>query len=451
MPSFQLEVQQNGAVQSRSFMRAPILIGRERNVDLVLDHPTVSRQHAQILHDPQRGYFLKVLSSSGLTAVDGQQVGGEVPLYQNSMINLGQVTIAFRAQDAMPRPGQPGGGFGASPGFGAAPGFGQPAAPAPQQSGGFGAAPGFGAAAGFGQPAAPAPQQSGGFGAAPGFGQPAAPQAPAGPPSGSFGAPSFNQGGGLPGATPTPAAPTPFGSGFKDSSNHAASEHKASNVWDEIAQSAEEIEDDGQESLRDDQYFKRMEAAEQKGKEQLQSKFNPLTIVGAVLIVGLMVFILLPTGGGGSGASGNVASDGEESEDLVINVVCEGNDCVELATTSYQIAREKFEKREVKMSNTFESYKSALEAQAYLDSGKVSDKSAFSELDTIISTTRSELDARFNEQRRNYIYHKQKKAYSEMIDTLEIINSYFPDKSTKEAQWAAEKERAMRKAGVYKP
>mgnify|MGYP000182701683 CR=1 FL=1 len=433
MPSFQLEVQQNGSVQSYTFQQVPIVIGRERGVDLVLDNPTVSRQHVQILFDFQRGFVLKVLSAGGMTAVNGSQVSGEFPLYQNSMINLGQVGMVFRSADALPAPGQSQGGLGAG-GFGQASGFGQP------QSQGAG---GFGQASGFGQQQ---PQNAGGFGQASGFNA-----APASNPSG------FGQPAGL-GATPgvgafgSPDAPAaaPSSSGFGAMGQPGAQpEVKASNVWDEIAQSAEELEDVDQ-GPRDDEYFKRMEAAETKGKEQLQSKFNPLNIVGIVLIVGLLGFLVMPTGSSKKKAAANAG----ESEDVpvVINVSCiDKQDCMLKAQEKYEVAKNNFEKREVKVSNTFDSYKSMLEVKALLEQGGITDTSSMPELESILTESRKVLDDIFRQERRAYLQFKQRRMYSKMIDTLNVVNSYFPDKTSKEAQWAAEKERLMRKAGVYRP
>src|SRR5690554_1442082 len=189
MPSFWLEHEENGQTRDFSFNSTTVSIGRDKACDFVLDHPTVSRKHAVIAYK-HGSFYLVVLSRSGLTAIDGQAVQGEVLLYDSSNLNLGQLQFRFRSDDAPVKPAISGygsnmaasglhagvGGSG-SGGFGAA-----VRTPAPQS--GFGGAPmaagqqGFGHANGLGgfggAPPAAAQQQGlaqpqGGLG---GFGSP---------------------------------------------------------------------------------------------------------------------------------------------------------------------------------------------------------------------------------------------------------------------------------------
>ncbi len=105
MASFWLEFEQGGQVQQSSFESDSISIGRDRSSDFILDHPTVSRQHALIVHQGGGAFQLVVLSRGGLTAVDGQPVEStETDLYDGTGITLGKYTIRFRSHQAPPKP-----------------------------------------------------------------------------------------------------------------------------------------------------------------------------------------------------------------------------------------------------------------------------------------------------------------------------------------------------------
>ncbi len=104
MASFWLEFEQGGQVRQIAFEQDSISVGRDRSSDFVLDHPTVSRQHALIVHQGG-GFQLVVLSRGGLTAVEGKPVQSqEVTLYDGTMITLGQHSFRFRSQYAPPKP-----------------------------------------------------------------------------------------------------------------------------------------------------------------------------------------------------------------------------------------------------------------------------------------------------------------------------------------------------------
>ena len=434
--SFQIEVQQNGTSQTKHFNQAPISLGRDRGAALVIDHQTVSRQHGQIFYSPQQGFVLRVLSTSGLTAVDGVQVSGDVPLYDGSIVRMGEVTLVFRSPQARPRPAAAS-PFG-PPGNAASPGFPQPGASSPS---------------GFSQPGAPgfAQPTSTGFeppNSTPGFAPPGAPSAQSG----------FNA---LPGAPATPNASPGFASsqlpggveasGFEslNALSSSPSMPKASNVWDEIAQSAGEHEEEENAGLRDEQYFKRMEEAESKGKEQLKGKFNPLVFVGIAAIAGLLLFLLF--GGEQSAPQETASLSKEQRAEVVFDVECSGKeDCLAAAQERYEVAKENFQTRTVKMGHTYLSFKQMTEAKMLLEKGGVtSAPAAMSDLDEIIAASRQELDDLYAEQQRTYLMYRQRKMYANMVDALRLIKSYFPDPNSEEARWAAQKEQAMRQSGVY--
>lgn len=93
--SFWLEFNDNGQKREFTFQSQQVSIGRVKAADFVLDHPTVSRQHAVIQMTPG-GPRLLVISQGGLTAVNGRQVYGEVALHDGATINFGQLTFVFR-------------------------------------------------------------------------------------------------------------------------------------------------------------------------------------------------------------------------------------------------------------------------------------------------------------------------------------------------------------------
>lgn len=106
--SFRLEFEHQGEVRDVSFDDDSITIGRDRNSDFVLDHPTVSRQHAVIVDEGGDDFRLVVLSRGGLTALDGRQVETEeVQLYDGAMIQLGQYSVRFRSPRAPSSPPGP--------------------------------------------------------------------------------------------------------------------------------------------------------------------------------------------------------------------------------------------------------------------------------------------------------------------------------------------------------
>lgn len=103
MGSFRLEYEGEEG-REFSFDGSSITVGRGRSSDFVLDHPTVSRQHAVVVDDGGGAFRLVVLSEGGLTAVDGDRVRGEVELYDGSRIHFGELAFRFRSPEAPAEP-----------------------------------------------------------------------------------------------------------------------------------------------------------------------------------------------------------------------------------------------------------------------------------------------------------------------------------------------------------
>jgi Protein of unknown function (DUF3662)/FHA domain len=72
----------------------PLRIGRARANDLVLDHESVSRHHAELRRD-RGGVVIADLGSTNGTRVDGQAVREQV-LTPGAMIHIGAVPLRFR-------------------------------------------------------------------------------------------------------------------------------------------------------------------------------------------------------------------------------------------------------------------------------------------------------------------------------------------------------------------
>lgn len=392
MPSFWFETTINGSPQTVPFNRSPVIVGRGQGVDFQLDHPTVSRQHGQIVHDPMRGYRLVVMSRGGMTAVDGAQVVGEVPLYNGSQIHFGQMSVVFRANDAPQKPAA--GGFGAqsSPGFGASP---QP------QSGGFGAAPQ--------QPAA-APAQN----------------------------------------------PSSAGLGAMDLDNIGnAGSSKPANVWEEIAASAEAMDEAEQDSPwssdapDDNDYYARMQAASARGDEKASGGVNPILLILVVVAAVGMVYIFFFMDDGAQGGKTAVVAMEDKPPVELDNVTCLGEeDCVSQAKERFAVGKQLLEKKDVHISNLFEGYKKMLEVKALLEQGKAKAPGELAEADGYIESSRGELDRIFREQRLLFNRYGKREMHKQQLEALDTINSYFPDKTTPEYQWSYEKEVELRKKGI---
>jgi len=110
MGSFRFEYEKNGDVQTFPFDGDSITVGRDKSSDFVLDHPTVSRQHAVVVDDGGGEFRLVVLSQGGLTAVDGNQIEGDARLYDGSLIHFGELNFNFRSELAPPKPEASSGG-----------------------------------------------------------------------------------------------------------------------------------------------------------------------------------------------------------------------------------------------------------------------------------------------------------------------------------------------------
>src|SRR5690554_1332143 len=433
MPSFWLEHEENGQTRDFSFNSTTVSIGRDKACDFVLDHPTVSRKHAVIAYK-HGSFYLVVLSRSGLTAIDGQPVQGEVLLYDSSNLNLGQLQFRFRSDDAPVKPvisahaghiaaGAMHAGAGLSSGFGAA-----VRTPAPH--GDFGGAP-MGGQRGLGH--------GGGFGAA----------APPAQPQGLNQPQGF---GGFGGPLPTDMGPSvPLNSHAQFSASQQSSAASAPSTpvgdagvsWDQIANSSEAMLDaSGQRPLT---VHERLQGT--KGEE----KTNPLIIVVAGLaIVGLMYFTFF-SGGGDAQQVDVEMIPMDEQVPVEITVTCLGESaCMQKAEAAYRIGKEKIQQKTVAIPNLFEGYKKLLEAEEYLvKAGNVAAPASMAGLAGLKQTSRAELDRIWVNYRVGFAKAKKRNEYREMANELNALRNYFPDRTARENRWSVRQAQKMKEDGIY--
>ena len=397
MASFWLEYIQDGQRREFSFDSGTISIGRDKTADFVLDHPTVSRQHALIRVD-QRGPQLVVLSRGGLTAIDGGQVHGEVQIYDGTEIHFGQLSFTFRA------PGAP-----------------RPQMHATAATAGFG-----GGLASLSQDAAPIPQQP-------------APQQPA--PHGNNGASnSWDTDGNGWGNADWDSAPAP---------SAPAADSDAIVSWDDIAKSAEEAEA-AEQGATD---FQRIQAAQAKADKQTRGN-NPLILYGGVLgIVALLVWSFWPKppppppDTGVDVTSAEVPFIAWERSD--IDCVGQAN-CRADAIDAYRVGMKFSEQAGADITNPYQAYKQFSLAQELLKKGgiqKVPDE--MTDVTTQQARVKDGLDRTFQQHKVNYLNLKKRSMFRDMADQLTKLQAYFPDKRCLYNQWAVNEERKMKEEGTY--
>ncbi len=392
MASFWLEFEQGGQVQKANFESSSMSLGRDRSSDFVLDHPTVSRQHALIVHQGGDVFQLVVLSRGGMTAIDGQQVqSSEARLYDGMAITLGKYTVTFRSNQA---PKKPGGGQGGGQSYGAQAG----------QMGG---------------------QQGGG-------------QAPMGSDGGLS---SLGGDGGWNSALEqeAEAAEPPAPEEKEDGGAGIMS-------WDEIAATSEaEEEDDGNQTRAD---LARLRQSS-KGKDDDES--NPVVIIGALGAAAVLMLFTVLGGGGGGGGGAEGGESFDELPPLEVSVSCMDEvDCRDRARSEYEQGLDLLERRSVERGNLFEGYSRLIHAEAYLQEGGVDEiPSEMDQWQEKHDEARGALDDQFAEYRVRYHQAQSRQRHSEMADVLDDVETFFPERTARENIWARQNERQMKTEGIY--
>ena len=73
-----------------------MVIGRDKDCDLVLDHVLISRRHARIEHQ-DTGHAVTDLESANGTFINGQRISGEALLHDNDRIQIGPFILQLEA------------------------------------------------------------------------------------------------------------------------------------------------------------------------------------------------------------------------------------------------------------------------------------------------------------------------------------------------------------------
>jgi clan AA aspartic protease (TIGR02281 family) len=74
-----------------------ITIGRHPKNDVAINDSKVSRHHLQIIQDDTGNFRVADFGSTNGTFVNGEKIQGEVPLYPNDMIRIGQTVLPWRS------------------------------------------------------------------------------------------------------------------------------------------------------------------------------------------------------------------------------------------------------------------------------------------------------------------------------------------------------------------
>lgn len=82
------------AMQVYDLEKETILIGREDDVDIVIDNPSVSRKHAQI-RKVGAGWVVEDLGSSNGTFLHGQKITSAQPVKEGDEIGFGKFSVVF--------------------------------------------------------------------------------------------------------------------------------------------------------------------------------------------------------------------------------------------------------------------------------------------------------------------------------------------------------------------
>jgi hypothetical protein len=194
-----------------------------------------------------------------------------------------------------------------------------------------------------------------------------------------------------------------------------------------------------------------LDAAAKKASEQ--SKGSPLTLIGIVLIAGMLGFIMFyePSAGVGGGEESGPVEEQPPITRTANEVDCVGAaECKSKAEQNFKLGSALLDKVEVDVQNRFDGYNRLLLAEEYLKKANIAAiPPEFAGLEARRDKARAELDVIFRDLRVRYHNASQRKMYVDMVDALNQIMTLFPHKGAREHQWALVQERALKDAGNY--
>lgn len=80
--------------------QAPVLVGRSQEVDLVIAHKSVSREHCRIWRDAD-GYRIRDLGATNTTRVNETRIASDAMLADGDQITVGESILKFISQDSV--------------------------------------------------------------------------------------------------------------------------------------------------------------------------------------------------------------------------------------------------------------------------------------------------------------------------------------------------------------
>src|SRR5262245_35099923 len=86
-PTLRLTIHSDG-LESEHFVENTVTIGRDENAEVYVDHPLVSRRHAELLFE-HGSWWLRDLQSRNGTFIAGQKIA-EAPLAETTAFTLGR-------------------------------------------------------------------------------------------------------------------------------------------------------------------------------------------------------------------------------------------------------------------------------------------------------------------------------------------------------------------------
>lgn len=407
MAPFTLETADGGQARQFEFNAPSVSIGRDRTADFTLDHPTVSRQHAVISWDG-RQHRLIVLSRGGFTGLDGQQVGGEIPLFDGSVLMFGQLQFLFRSPYAPPRPAN---------------------------------APPYGA-----------PQQGAHN---PYYGQAASVAGMHATASGLYQAPGL-----MPSSNTTQSIQTMRASGsFPSLAEHqqlvAKPRESADGLvsWDEIAATADQVPEE-RDAVLD---FQRMQKAQAEA-DAAQRGINPMLIIGLIIAVGFLAVAFLYGGPGpsGPGKGKGTGPDPTDSTEPIIALRPADYDCIGVASCrasaveAFNVGKVMLERSEADIINLYEGFRQLERAQAMLDKVAITPPPPeMKGMDVMLANASEAMKKRYLIHRANFFASRDRNDHAKMAEELRRLQAYFPDERLNYNRWAQKQILEMKSQGVY--
>jgi transcriptional regulator with GAF, ATPase, and Fis domain len=98
----ELVVRSGGWIQRVRLAQQPVVFGRAADCDVQLADTRLSRHHCRVGPDGAGGWFVEDLGSQAGTLLDGQKIGGALPLRPGEILNIGPIEAVLDMRPATP-------------------------------------------------------------------------------------------------------------------------------------------------------------------------------------------------------------------------------------------------------------------------------------------------------------------------------------------------------------